>query len=311
MKSHPFPFLGLDPPHSDFDTAAAVILPVPYEGGISFGQGTLHGPKDILKSSAHVELYDEYLKMEPCCMGIATLESLSVPGDAESMIKAISESVHSLIQAEKFTVMIGGDHSITTGYLLALKKAIGSFSVIQLDAHADLRDSYENSRYSHACTMARTREITPHTLQLGIRSLSKDEAVYIQDHNLNVVFMHEFRHHQADLTGILERIPDPVYITLDVDVFDWSVIRNTGTPEPGGFRWAEMMGLLELIFTKKQIIGFDVVELSASPEDINSSFAAAKLIYRMLGFLLKAEMKRSSISFPEGPNGPLFHTLKK
>lgn len=310
MKSHPFPFLDLEPPVSDFDTAAVAILPVPYEGGISYGQGTLHGPKDILKSSAYVELYDEYLNMEVCRMGIATLESLSVPGDAESMITTVSETVGNLLESGKFTVMIGGDHSITTGYLLALKKYFKSFSIIQLDAHADLRDSYENNSHSHACTMARAREITPHTLQLGIRSLSQEEATLIKNQNLKVVYMHELRRHQADLRSMIEQLPDPVYITLDVDVFDWSVVRSTGTPEPGGFRWSEMMGLLELIFNSKQIVGFDVVELSASSDDPTSSFAAARLIYRMLGFLLQAELNNSNISFPDSPRGSIFSTIR-
>ena len=185
-------------------------------------------------------------------------------------------------------MLLGGDHSISPGFLRALCEEYGTLSVIQIDAHADLRDSYQGSKFSHACVMARIRELTPHTLQIGIRSMSFEEAQRVEREDLPVCTMSDFRRGKFDMDAALENLPDPVFITVDVDVFDWSVIMSTGTPEPGGFTWDEAMDLLKNIFAHKRVVGFDVVELSYSETDKNSAFAVAKLIYKMLGFKLAA-----------------------
>ncbi|MEJ2662183.1 MAG: arginase family protein [Desulfobacteraceae bacterium] len=185
----------------------------------------------------------------------------------------------------KFVVVIGGDHSITNGYLRAVRRQYAQFGVIQLDAHADLRDSYDGSPLSHACTMARARELTPHCLQIGIRSMSKAEARRIKEEGLALYTMQDWRNGRLDLGAALDRLPAKVFLTLDVDVFDWSVISDTGTPEPGGCYWQEAMDLLETVFAAKDVIGADVVELSPDPQSSNarSAFAVAKLIYKMIG----------------------------
>ncbi len=278
------PFLGPDVDQPSFEDATFVILPVPYEGGVSFGTGTAQAPDAVLEASAFLELYDEVLDCEPCRAGIVTLESPDIPEDHEGMLSTVYTVTTSLLDKEKFVILIGGDHSITSGYYKALHDKYGTVSVIQLDAHADLRDSYEGSKLSHACTMSRIREYTRDTLQIGIRSMSVEEAERVKAEHINLCTMHEYRSGKFDLDAALGNLPDPVFITLDVDVFDWSVIASTGTPEPGGILWDEAMTLLQKIFTMKDVVGFDVVELACNENDRNSPFAVAKLIYKMIGF---------------------------
>ncbi len=303
MKRHSRQFLDIDPEFSNFETSAVAIVPVPYEGGISFGKGTVHGPAAIIDASRYLELYDEVIKAEPYRMGIVTIKPLSGRKKAHSIQKEIYQSVRALIGSGKFVVGIGGDHSISIGFVKALIEKHRTISVIQLDAHSDLRYTYEDNPLSHACVMARIREMTPGTLQMGIRSMSVEESTQIEQEGLPVITMHEYRKSNFDLNAALNRVHDPVYLSVDVDVFDWSVIRSTGTPEPGGLLWDEAMVLLENIFMQKNVIGFDIVELAVQPNDINSPFAAAKLIYKMLGFKLASEVNSGRILWPDKPAG--------
>ena len=298
----------LEPGHkfTRFDSAAVAVLPVPYEGGVSWGRGAVNGPDALLEASAQIEEYDERLGCEPCRMGIVTVAPPELPPEPECVEKAVFDFTRQLIASGKFPVLIGGDHSVSLGCFRALHQHHGRLSVIQLDAHADLREEYEGNRMSHACIMARILECTGETLQLGIRSLSASEAERINRNSLAAFTMDQIRSGEVDLDQQLAGLPDPVYVTLDVDVFDWSVIRSTGTPEPGGFLWDEGLALLRRIFATRQVVGFDVVELAADEGDRNSAFAAAKLVYRMLGFKLAAEVARSLIDWPREPRGPLF-----
>ena len=152
-----------------------------------------------------------------------------------------------------------------------------------MDAHADLRETYNGSAFSHACTMARALEITPFTVQIGIRSLSVQEANRVKRENLALYTMNDWRKGRLNIRAALEKLPESIFLTLDVDIFDWSVIASTGTPEPGGCSWDEALDLLDVVFTEKNVIGFDVVELSHKLHDTNSAFAVAKLIYKMIG----------------------------
>jgi agmatinase len=306
MNRHIKQFLDLPAEFSNIETSAAVLLPVPYEGGISFGKGAARGPRAIIDASCYLELYDEVLKAEPYRMGIATLTPLKSYKKADAMQKCIYQNVKTAIQIDKFFVGIGGDHSISIGCVKAFIERYSQLSVIQLDAHSDLRDSYDGSRLSHACVMTRIREYTQHTMQIGIRSMSAEESETIEKETLPVITMHELRKPGMDLDSALSKLPDPVYLSVDVDVFDWSVIRSTGTPEPGGLLWDEAMILLKKIFNQKNVIGFDLVELAAQPNDLNSPFAAAKLIYKMLGFKLESEVNSGRIEWPVKPDGKIF-----
>jgi agmatinase len=277
-------FLGLTPVFTDIDSARALIVLAPYEGGISYGAGTAGAPDAVIQASKQLELYDEVYHVEAYPMGIATLLPLQLTHDPGSMYDILYKQAKELAATGKLLVLIGGDHSVTIPQVKALHAHYGHLSVIQLDAHADLREHYEGSALSHACVMARVREMTTHTVQLGIRSMSIEEARLVEKENLALYTMHDIRAGKLDLDAALEALPDPVYLTIDVDAFDWSVIASTGTPEPGGFLWDEALQLLEQIFKEKQVIGFDMVELSASDHDRNSPFAAAKLIYKLLTF---------------------------
>ncbi len=286
---YPKQFLGLDSRFADHEKASIAILPFPYDGGVSYGVGTAKAPDSVIEASHYLELYDEALKTEPYRAGIVTASQPAIPTDHEAMSATVYKETQTLIKKKKFVVLLGGDHSISSGFFKALREEYGTLSAIQIDAHADLRDSYQGSKLSHACVMARIRELTPHTLQIGIRSMSSEEAVRIEREDLSVCTMYDFRHGNFDMDAAIENLPDPVFITVDVDAFDWSVIMSTGTPEPGGFSWDEAMDLLKNIFAHKQVVGFDVVELSYSESDKNSAFAVAKLIYKMLGFKLAAD----------------------
>ena len=306
MKINSQQFLDPPPEYTDFKNAAVVILPIPYEGGVSYGKGTAAGPDAVIEASKHLEFYDEILDAEPYRMGIATLLPPEIFQNAEKMQTAVFEITKTLLAQNKFVVMLGGDHSLSVGAFKALLATYDPISVIQLDAHSDLRDTYDNSPYSHACVMSRIRELTSDTLQIGIRSMSLKEAQRVETENLALCTMSAFRNGEFDMSAALDGLLEPVYLTVDVDVFDWSVIRSTGTPEPGGLLWDEALALLQRIFIQKNVIGLDVVEFSADPNDRNSAFAVAKLIYKMLGFKLAAEVSRRRFTWPRKPSGNLF-----
>lgn len=286
LKAHPIPFLGGAESAAELDGARVVILPFGFEGGVSYGKGAAAGPQAVLEASHYLELYDEVLDTEPNQIGIFTAAAPAVAGEPEQMAGQLQALVQDLLVQDKFVVVIGGDHSVTNGYLRALHRQYAQFGVIQLDAHADLRDSYDGSPLSHACTMSRALELTPHCLQIGIRSMSKAEARRIKDEGLALYTMQDWRNGRLDLAAALDRLPAKIFLTLDVDVFDWSVISHTGTPEPGGCYWDEAMELLAAVFAAKDVIGLDVVELSHDPgsKDTKSAFAVAKLIYKMIGW---------------------------
>lgn len=286
MKQRDRTFLDLSLPYTDPDNAAVHILPLPYDGAVSYGSGAALAPNEVIEASGQVELYDEILCSEPYKAGIATLAAPDLPQAPHEMVNALYGAFKGLLLSSSAALVgIGGDHSVTVPHVQALCDSRQPLSVIQLDAHADLRDTYQDTPYSHACVMRRVRECTPHTLQLGIRSLCVEEAGYIESQQIPVRFMHGLRTDGLNIKRDLATLPDPVFITLDVDVLDWSVVSATGTPEPGGFTWNEIIHVLTLIFRQKQVIGFDVVELSAGGP-VNSAFAVARLIYKMIGLML-------------------------
>jgi len=284
MKMNNRQFLGSENEFAQWERAKYVILPVPYEGAVSYGHGTASAPDALLDASEYLEFYDEVLKCCPHQVGIVTAEPTPISTDHARMHQIVFEKTNDILQHHKIPVLVGGDHSISSGAFRAFYEKYGSISCIQIDAHGDLRHQYEKSIYSHASVLARIREMTPHTLQIGIRSMSIEEAETISKEQMMVCTMHDYRRRLFPLDDALSKLPDPVYLTFDVDAMDWSVVASTGTPEPGGFYWDEMMDLLEKIFTCKQVIGFDMVELSTSANDRNSPFAAAKLLYKMIAF---------------------------
>ena len=306
MIANPHRFLDPDPLFTRDETSAVVLLPVPYEGGVSCGKGAAGAPAAVIEASRFLELYDEVLDAEPCRMGIFTAAPPPLPSSDAAVAGTVRLSVLQIMDSGRFPVLLGGDHSVTPGAVAAAAARHSSLGVIQLDAHADLRPEYEGSPYSHACVMARVREMTRDTLQVGIRSMSVEEARLAAREGIALFPMHRVRNGGFDATQALSLLPRDVYITVDVDVFDWSVIASTGTPEPGGMLWDEATAFLSEVFSTKNVVGFDVVELAESESDRNSPFAVAKLIYRMLGFKLGAEVARRGAPWPETPAGPIF-----
>ncbi len=292
MTPHEIPFLSPPDGFDNLASARAVVVPFPYEGGVSYGLGTAGAPQAVLDASQQVEFYDDFLDAEPYRIGIGTMAAPLIPDDPEQMLALLETLTDELLTDGRFPVVLGGDHSITSGFVQSVARRHAKFGVIQLDAHADLRGSYEGSPHSHACAMARVRELTPHTLQIGIRSMAAEEARRVHLEKLSFCTMRQWRQGGFDLASALADLPETVFITLDVDVFDWSVIASTGTPEPGGFGWDEMLDLLRTVFETKNVIGCDVVELSAHPQDINSPYAVAKLIYKMIGFKFSSQLKK-------------------
>lgn len=284
MTPNGISFLAPPEGYDDIEKARAVVVPFPYEGGVSYGLGAAGAPQAVLEASQQVEYYDEEADGEPFRAGIATLDTPEVPVDAAEMAALMTRTTEALLAQEKFPVILGGDHSITSGAVRGVMTHFSPLGVIQLDAHADLRDTFDESSLSHACVMARIREMTPHTLQVGIRSMDLEEARRIRNERLAVCTMRQWRQGSFDFESALAALPERVFITLDVDVFDWSVIAGTGTPEPGGVGWYEALDLLKMIFDAKTVVGCDVVELATRPHDINSPYAVAKLVYKMIGY---------------------------
>jgi agmatinase len=298
-------FLDLDSRFADHENAAVVLLPVPYEGGVSAGKGAADAPGAVIEASALLELYDEVLDAEPYRVGIFTAEPPPVSGSGAEVVQEVRRAVSEILGSGRFPVVLGGDHSITPGAVQGAAEHYSSLGIIQLDAHADLRPEYDGSPESHACAMARVREVTRDTLQVGIRSMSVEEARLAARERLALFTMNSMRSGGLDPRAALPALPRDVYITVDVDVFDWSVIASTGTPEPGGMLWDEAMEFLSEVFSTRNVVGFDVVELSRTEWDRNSPFAVAKLIYRMLGFKVASEIARRGVSWPDTPAGPL------
>ncbi len=276
-------FLEIDPIERRFSSSKVVVLPVPYEGTTSYGKGTKKGPSAILKASQIVEDYDIELGFEPYKKigGIHTALPVKVSRDPH---EAVYASVKNILSAKKFPFMLGGEHSISYGAVKAAKEFYSDLSVLQFDAHADLRDSYHGNKHSHACIMRRIRSICP-AVQVGIRSQDKEETDYIKEYNLqkNIFYAHEYS--DGNIPAIVKGLTDNVYITVDVDGFDPSVIPATGTPEPGGLSWCQILNILREVFAKKNVVGADVVELSPKKELYFADYTVAKLVYKMIGYL--------------------------
>jgi agmatinase len=288
----PESFLGLPAEEADFTTCPITILPVPYEATVSYIGGTRFGPRALLHASRFVELYDHELDFEPYRVGIATLPELLLSGAGpREALDQLRAAYDALLDQNKFVVMLGGEHSISGPPILAhADRATNDLSVLQLDAHSDLRPEYEGTPLSHASVMYRVCD-RAHLLPVGIRSLTSDERILMRDRGITPVFGHEL-----DTPGWIERVlaglGDDVYLTFDVDYFDPGIMPATGTPEPGGGSWYPTMALLEAVFREKRIVGCDVVELAPQPGLVAPDFMAAKLVYKLVAFWARYQRER-------------------
>jgi agmatinase len=295
----PHSFLGLDEENSDFERAQAVILPVPYEATTSFGGGTGRGPAAIIEASRYIELYDQELDAEPYEVGIATLPSLSLTGAGpQQAMEQLRRTYDALLEAgpEKFVITLGGEHSISSPPILAwadrLERQGRRLSILQIDAHTDLRPEYEGSPYSHASIMARVQDRTE-IVAVGIRAITAEEMRLVRrSENIHVFLADDIHAGDAWLDDVLARLGEDVYITFDVDGFDPSLVPSTGTPEPGGLQWYPVMKLLRRVFTERTVHGVDIVELAPIPGLAAPDFLVAKLAYKMIGYRFMGRGRR-------------------
>jgi agmatinase len=266
---------------SNLDDARVVVVPVPYDETSTWGKGADLGPEAILEASANMELYDIETDSEIYNVGIFTADPVREKSSPENMVNAVHQQALKFLDLGKFVVGIGGEHSITTGFVRAHHEKFDNLSVLQLDAHTDLRPEYEGSKYNHACVMSRVAEICPF-VQVGIRSMDTIEKPFLVKDNL---FLAEnIYNNNAWMEDAIARLSDNVFVTIDLDVFDPSIMPSTGTPEPGGLLWYQVIDFLRKVNTKRNIVGFDVMELAPNKTNRSPDFLAAKLIYKLLSY---------------------------
>ena len=295
-------FLALEAQHSSLHSSEIAIVSAPYEHTVSYGSGTKNGPKGILGASTYVEFYDDEFERELCFeKGIATIRPLTFKNRVDQgALDVIHDTVASLINAGKFVVTLGGEHTISTAPVSAHLERYPEMSVLHFDAHSDLRDSYEGSKYSHASFAARVVEkLNPKQLtQVGIRALCLEEAEYIRSNGVHTFYANAIRrgvYGGSWQERVIDTLADEVYVTFDVDYFDPAIMPATGTPEPDGFLYSETLDVFRaLLKSGRRIIGFDVVELSPIPGLTHPDVLTARLIYKMLNFALAEELPEDS-----------------
>ncbi|MBM3316239.1 MAG: agmatinase [Candidatus Eisenbacteria bacterium] len=276
-------FLGVQEP---IERAAVVVLPVPYDLTTTYQPGARFGPRALLTASLNVELFDEELRWDPSRVGIHTLEPLEpLAVGPQAMVPLIREQVEEIFLAGKFPIVLGGDHSVSIGALEALARRWENPWVLQIDAHADLREEYQGSPFSHACVMARARESFP-CVQVGVRSWSAEEDAALWERPERVILAREAEEDpEAAAERLLSVLGDPVYLTIDLDGLDPSILPATGTPEPGGLRWFTLTHLLRRVAESRHVVGCDVTELSPIPGFIAPDFLAARLVLKVISYV--------------------------
>lgn len=288
-------FLDLAPELSDPTTARAYVLPIPYEATTSYIEGTRQGPAAILEASSQVELYDEAAGDEPCRAGIHTLAPLDCRGTPGEVIDRIRAETSRHLASGRFVLALGGEHTVTIGCVEGAADVAGPLTVVQIDAHADLRDEYGGTPLSHACVMRRLVDRHP-LVQIGIRALSDEEARFANARGLQLVTAIRIAEDRASaivppgwVAEAIEAIrTERVYLTFDLDGLDPSIVPGVGTPEPGGLLWHETLILLSALFSARTVVAADVVELCPIAGSIVSDYAAARLAYKIAGHALRA-----------------------
>jgi len=280
----PETFLGLDGRDADYARARFAVLPIPYDATTSFGAGTREGPRAIIAASRQVEDYDPELRCEPYRAGIATLDPLEpeVSGP-EAMHERIHKIARKIVRDGKILIGLGGEHSVTSALVRAVRSKHKRVSVLQIDAHADLRDEYQGSPYSHAAVMRRIHDMSISAVGVGIRSHTVEEARFIRKAGKKIITGRVCHESDAWLGDVLQALSDEVYVTIDIDGFDPAYAPGTGTPEPGGLDWYQVTDLLAAVAAEKRIVGADIVEVRPIPPSNVTEFLAARLAYRIIG----------------------------
>lgn len=270
---------------SSFEGASVLVWPISYEGTVSYGTGTGEGAMAIIDASRNMELYDDETDSEPYKLGIHTLQAFEPLPTPESMMAALYDETKRLLDSNKFICMIGGEHSVSAPVIRAHKERFPQLSVLQIDAHADLRDEYDGTKHSHASIMARVvKDLRIPSVQVGIRSISADEARSLRDDDLptKIFWARDVVGRTDWIDNAVDALTDEVYLTIDIDGLDPSLVPTTGTPEPGGLGWYETLEMIRRVAERKRIVGMDLVEYSYVEQYDSPAFLCAKLIYKSL-----------------------------
>jgi agmatinase len=264
-----------------YNESSIIIIPVPYDETSTWMRGADKGPEAVLEASVNLEFYDIETASEAHLHGIHTVEPVLEKSTPANLVNAVHDRISLLLDDGKFPVLIGGNHTAPIGSFRAFSERYENLSILQLDAHADLRQEYEGSEYNHACAMARAREVAP-IVQVGIRSMSAGELPFVERDRM--FYSYELFYDKSLYKSALEKLTENVYITIDLDVFDPSIMPSTGTPEPGGPEYFELMHFLRDVIRNRNVAGFDVVELCPTSSNKAPDFLAAKIIYQLLSY---------------------------
>jgi agmatinase len=265
----------------DYQRSGIIVLPVPYDETSTWMRGSDNGPDAILEASPNLEFFDVETFSEAHLAGIHTVDPILEKSSPELLVDAVYKRTKELLHDGKFPVIIGGNHTVPIGAFRAYAEEFKNLTILQLDAHADLRPEYEGTPLNHACAMARAKEFAP-IIQVGIRSMSKEELPNFEKDRM--FFAHDLYYDKSLYNKALEMLSENVYLTIDLDVLDPSLMPSTGTPEPGGPDYLELMHFLRNVIKRKNLVGFDVVELCPSPVNKAPDFIAAKLIYQLMSY---------------------------
>lgn len=277
-------FLDMDPEFSVLENSKYVLIPVAYDGTSTFVKGADKGPQALIDASDSIELYDVPLDIEAYTAGIYTDKPSFDFSTPDTMVRSVRERVKHFLEKGKTIGLLGGEHSVSVGAIQAMSEKYANLSVLQIDAHADLRDEYHGSIYNHACVMRRAQDYA-RVVQVGIRNVCTEER-----HNIvpeNIFYAHKIYNHNAWMQQAIDRLTEHVYLTIDLDGFDPSILPSTGTPLPGGLGWYQVLDFLQLLFSSKKVVGFDVVELCPNAYDKSSDVLAAVLVYKIISMLEK------------------------
>jgi len=279
-------YAGIPEEFAKIEQSKIVLIPVPYDGTSTWQKGADKGPEAFLDASANMELYDIETDTEVYQHGVYLADSVTENSSPEAMVEAVHNVTKKYIKKNKFVTIFGGEHSVSIGTIRAFNEMYPNLTVLHIDAHADLRKSYEGSTCNHACAVYEASQTT-NLIQVGIRSMDVKEKTVMDMEK--VYFAHEMAEDDTWMDSAVDQMTDNVFITFDLDAFDPSILPSTGTPEPGGLLWYETLEFLKLVFQEKNVVGFDIVELCPNPKEKSSDFLAAKLYYKMLSYKFQDE----------------------
>ena len=298
-------YAGIPAAYSSLDTSKIVLIPVPYDGTSTWQKGADKGPEAFLKASENMELYDIETNSEVYKQGVYLAEAIEEKSSPEAVVAEVYKTVKAYILRNKLVTVFGGEHSISIGTIEAFNECFDDLTVLHIDAHADLRASYQGSACNHACALYQASQST-NLIQVGIRSMDATETTVMDPDK--TWFAHDMVNEEYWIDNVIDALGQDVFITLDLDAFDPSIMPSTGTPEPGGLLWYETLDFLRRVFEQRNVVGFDIVELCPREEDKSSDFLAAKLYYKMLTYRFeRKDLKQAPSSNLEDQKNKRYH----